>query len=526
MKKTITLKGKELEIRKSKPFFTNFCLLSLFVISGVCSASNGKKYNVLFIPIDDFKPLIGAYGEKQIITPNMDRLADQGMIFNNAHCQYAICGSSRASVMSGMYIDSVRVFSFTPKMREANPDILTLPQYFKQQGYQTTGIGKTYDSRCVDKKRDALSWSLAYREYIAPDEKYGHQKGGYRNADRIREIARLEKKYSKNKDLLKKQLAAQGLRPLTESEDYPDVAYSDGQKTLVAMKMLEDLSKDDKPFFLSVGYQKPHLPFVAPKKYWDLYEREKINLPFAGKAKGSPSFSYGNMGELHSYSMKEKLPFSDAYKREITHGYYACVSFIDAQIGQLIDKLEELEIRDNTIICLWGDHGWHLGDHNLWCKHSNFEQAVRSPLIISAPGMKAIGKSSQSPVGLVDIFPTLCDLTGLVIPKHLQGESLKPILDNAEAMVKEVEMAQYPRTINGKDAMGYTVRSKRYRYTAWKQMDYRKGELEGPIVAEELYDYEKDPSEKSSFIKNPEYQEIKLKLRQQLEKMITKGQKK
>ena len=483
-----------------------------------------EKLNVLFIPIDDLKPLINAYGEKHIKTPNMDRLAARGMVFDNAHCQYAICGSSRVSVMSGLYIDSARVFSFTPKMREANPNILTLTEHFKNEGYITTGIGKTFDSRTVDKKRDEASWSIPYREYIEPDKKYGHQKGGYRNADRVKQIAALEKKYKQDQNKLKNELSKRGLRPLTECEDYPDAAYSDGQKTVVAMQALSRFAKQAKPFFYSVGFQKPHLPFVAPKKYWDLYNREEINLAYQGRGEGIPKHAFGNMGELQSYSLKEALPFSEDYQRELIHGYFACVSFIDAQVGLLLDKLDELNLSDKTIICLWGDHGWHLGDHGLWCKHSNFEQAVRSPLIIASPNMKAKGEISNSPVGLIDIYPTLCELSGISTPEHVQGQSLKEVLDKPNHSVKEVEMAQYPRVIKGKHAMGYTVRDKRYRYTAWKIMNYRNGDLDGAVVSEELYDYELDPDERKNFIAEEAYQEHKKRLKSHLDKMIQRGQ--
>ncbi|WDE95203.1 sulfatase [Lentisphaera profundi] len=501
-----------------------YSLLLIMLTQWGVAADLSKKMNVLFIPVDDFKPLINSFGEKHIHTPNLDRLAARGVSFNNAHCQYAICGSSRVSVMSGLYIDSARVFHFSPKMRVANPGVLTLPQHFKNNGYITTGIGKTFDSRTVDGKRDELSWSIPYREYVMPYKKYGHQKGGYRNSDRTKKIAELEEKYKNNKDELKKALATQGLRPLTEKEDYPDIAYSDGQKAIVAMRMLAEFSRQDKPFFYSVGFQKPHLPFVAPKKYWDMYSREGIKLAYQQKGQGIPKHAFGVMGELHGYSLKEKLPFSDDYQREIIHGYFACVSFIDAQVGLILDKLDQLKLTESTIICLWGDHGFHLGDHGLWCKHSNFEQAVRSPLIIAAPHTKEAGESSNAPVGLIDMYPTLCDLAGIEKPKHLQGKSLVPILNDIKATVKSIEMAQYPRQINGKHVMGYTARSKRYRYTLWKALDHKKAEMDGPVIDEELYDYEKDPEETINFVKTPEYKQIKEDLRRELEAMIKVGQ--
>ena len=496
-----------------------FLFSLLFVL---CLSAQDKKMNVLFIPIDDLKPVLSPYGYDFMKTPNIERLAERGIVFNNAHCQYAICGSSRISALTGLYIDNARVFSFAPKLRTILPHIVTLPQHFKNNGYNVTGIGKTFDKRTTDKHLDKVSWSIPYKEYIRCDNTYSNMKGGYRGEEIVEQTNSIYKKYSNDPNKIRNELKKAGLRPLTECEDYPDVAYSDGQKAIVGMQLLEKFSKDDKPFFLSIGFQKPHLPFVAPKKYWDLYDRDKIQLPSALRHDSIPSFAYGNMGELSSYSPKEEWPFSEEYKKEITHGYYACVSFIDAQIGLLLDKLDELGIADNTVVCLWGDHGFHLGDQKLWCKHSNFEEAVRSPLIIAAPQAKDKGKSNFSPVGLIDMYPTLCDLAGLAMPNHLEGKSLRPILNDAKASVKQVELAQYPRVINGKYAMGYTIRSQRYRYTAWKTMNYQKGERSGPLVGEELYDYQSNEADLINKVKSSEYKDTLALHRKLLEEKLQK----
>ena len=282
--------------------------------------------------------------------------------------------------------------------------------------------------------------------------------------------------------------------------------------TDAACGLLEKLSKADKPFFLSVGYQKPHLPFVAPKKYWDMYRREDIKIhPFQDMAKDSPEFAYNrNYGELRSYSdmpSRAEGHITVDQQKELIHGYRACVTYIDTLIGKLLDKLEELNIADNTIICLWGDHGWHLGDHRQWCKHSNYEQAVRAPLMIAAPGMKG-GQKCSSPTGHIDVFPTLCSLAGLAIPECVEGKDITPLLKDPSSSVRKAILSQYPRSVNGAPVMGYTLRSERYRYVKWVQLNYRKGERKGLLVTTELYDYKQDPLETVNLANSPEHAPI------------------
>ena len=462
------------------------------------------KLNVLMIPVDDLKPLLNCYGVDGILTPHIDRLAARGTVFLNNACQQAVCGPTRASLMTGLYPDSTGVWDLKTRMRDVNPDILSMPQYFIQQGYETTGVGKTYDSRCVDKKLDAPSWSIRYgsekRVYASG---LGPSFRGFRHPETVAVAAKAKaavkgKKFKSGSARNRAMADAAGpmAAPATECMDVPDNAYNDGALADAGCRLLEKLSAADKPFFLSVGFLKPHLPFVAPKKYWDLYDRAEIALhPFQKRSAGGPELAYHTSGELRSYSnIPRKGDIAPKQQAELIHGYRACVSYIDAQVGKLLDKLDALGIADKTVVCLWGDHGWHLGDHGMWCKHSNFEQAVRAPLIVAAPG-KPKGNKTDAPTGFVDVFPTLCELAGLPVPEQLQGKSVASLMSNPGGSVREAILSQYPRGIDGRPVMGYTLRDRRYRYVKWVQMNYRKGERSGLLVARELYDYQKDPHE-------------------------------
>jgi arylsulfatase A-like enzyme len=505
---------------------------SLLSLSMHAAESTKKKPNILFLPIDDLKPILACYGNSVVKTPNIDRLASLGVVFMNAHCQQAVCGPSRASLLTGLYPDSTGIFDLKTKIRDINPNILTLPQYFSQNGYETAGVGKTFDPRSVDKQRDKQSWTIPYKKHFLFNKKVSRPVAGYQNPETKQRFRALKQRLhdAGKTDAKSRKKAIQcspGSRPPTECYDVPDDAYADGALTNTALKLLEQLTKQHKPFFLAVGFHKPHLPFVAPKKYWDMYDRSKIKLaPFQQIPKNGVKVALHASGELRNgYSdipLKGQLP--EKLQKELIHGYYASISYVDAQVGRLLDKLDELKIADNTIICLWGDHGWHLGDHGMWCKHSNFEQAVRVPLIIAAPQMKAKGKISESVVGLIDIFPTLCQLADLPIPKHLQGVSLVKILNDPKATVKTVQLSQFPRNYNGKKYMGYTLRSKRYRYIAWidKPNFSVKSEFKTPSFVE-LYDYETDPMEKVNIAALPENNKLIKSFEKNLKKCLKLG---
>jgi len=490
--------------------------LLILLTVGLCATSMAQKPNILFIAVDDMKPMLGCYGDENILTPNMDKLAEQGTVFLNNSCQQAVCGPSRASLMTGTYPDTTKVYDLKTLIRTANPDTLTLPEYLKSKGYETTGTGKIYDPRSVGKEFDAVSWSIPFRqngpdEYFA--EGYPKPKNGYRNP-KVAEENKALQAYLKKHDIKRSEknayndafLKFQMVKPLTECMDVPDDAYDDGAFAKCAMDQMEQLAKGKKPFFLAVGFKKPHLPFVAPKKYWDLYDRSKIELaPFQQMPEGAPAFALQDCWELRgSYSGVMPGPLPSEQQREMIHGYRACVSYTDAQIGLVLNKLKELGLDKNMIIVLWGDHGWHLGDHGMFCKHTNYEEAVHSPLIIAVPGQKTKGTKTESPSEFVDIFPTLCELAGLPIPESCEGLSLVPILENPTAMIREAAMEQFPRN----NMMGYTLRDKRFRYVKWVENNYKDGGLNGPTQAVELYDYKKDPLETINQASNPEYKNV------------------
>ncbi len=521
----------------------NLVLLGLATFPSFAQKSQVKqdRPNILFIAVDDLKPVLGCYGDKLVKTPNIDKLARQGTIFLQNYCQQAVCGPTRASLMTGMRPDHTGVWDLKTKMRDVHPDILSLPQYFISKGYQTAGIGKIFDSRCVDEDLDKPSWSIPY--FKKSDKYYPKSTGSPEGQYQLPETKALFRKYTAEgeaKGLKGKELndyVGKFIKPSVECYDVPDNAYSDGANTLHAKEILAGLANDGKPFFFGVGLTKPHLPFVAPKKYWDLYKRDEMPLaPFQQKAKDSPDMAYHTAAELYAYSdIPEISSFSDqkvgldmpvAKQKELIHGYYAATSYTDAQVGILMKTLDSLGLSKNTIIVLWGDHGWHLGDHNLWCKHTNFEQATHAPLLISAPWIKP--SATKSPSEFVDIFPTLCDLSGLAVPSHLDGKSLVPVMKDPKTSVKEFSVSQYPRTLDKLDTerlgwsdgqyMGYSIRTGQYRYTIWMKDSYRSGKPynKALVVAAELYDYRKDPNETVNVANDKNYTSVSKELNSSL----------
>jgi arylsulfatase A-like enzyme len=475
-------------------------LLCAIVAFSICARpAAADRPNVLFIAVDDLKPMLGCYGDTMVKSPQIDRLAAQGTVFWNNQCQQAVCGPSRASLLTGLRPDTTRVYDLKTKMRNINPDVLALPQHFRNNGYETIGMGKIYDPRCVDSQKfaDKPSWSVPF-EY-----RYGKAKSvmGYINPETVAmfEAGLTGAEKRPNREDVPNRPPVEG------TEDVPDNAYDDGAMADAAVAWIQKLSKTEKPWFLAIGLKKPHLPFVAPKKYWDLYNRSDFKVAEYQKVPvGTPEFTLQPGWELRSgYNVPKQGPLPDDLQLELIHGYHACVSYIDAQVGKMLDALKDYGVAENTIIVLWGDHGWHLGDHSLWCKHTVYEQATRSPLIFSAPGQKAKGAKVMSPSEFTDIFPTLCELAGLEVPKQLEGVSLKPLLDDPTKAVREVAMSQYPRSDKGKDLMGYTFRSERYRYTEWRVAKDKTSKGDGPVYAREFYDYEKDPLETKNLVDDP-----------------------
>jgi arylsulfatase A-like enzyme len=500
---------------KIKHIFGSLTRIFLLVLLFACSYKESKTEtktiapNILFIPVDDLRPEFGAYGNNTILTPNMDRLATEGVTFMRAYCQQAVCNPSRASLLTGLRPDSIQVWDLRTDFRKNVPDVVTLPQYFKKKGYTSIGLGKTFHNN----DPDTISWSII-PENIAgfpfdPDAVYINEDNLEIQQMKIRELKAAGR--SSIDQLGHWYVKAKA----TENADVDDDAYYDGAQTSRAIEILRDLKTEGKPFFLSVGYYRPHLPFNAPKKYWDMYQRSEI--PLAANQfvpRGSPAYLVHGEAELRGYSDCRDLPLPseepwDKYRqREIKHGYFASVSYTDAQIGRLLDELERLNLADNTIVVLWGDHGWKLGEHNGWCKQSNYEIDTRVPLIISGYGVAAKGKRSSALCEFVDIYPTLCEMADLPVPGHLQGTSLDPLLKDPDLEWKTAAYSQFllgrfgrTKTVEG-EQMGYAIRTDRYRYVEWFQWD-AEGKKAEDLLHRELFDHLFDPQENINLAADP-----------------------
>ncbi len=524
----------------------SFLMVPIFFCSIMLTAQEKKQYNILFIAVDDLRPDIGAYGNKLVKTPNIDRLAAMGTIFRRNYCQQAVCGPTRASIMTGMRPDFTKIWDLKTQMRDMNPDILTLPQHLIQQGYLTMGAGKIYHPTSALNKIDPLSWNTPYIEAKPADYALGKPAtGGYVKPEN-KALFVQKKNQPKGEEEDADLGSTKKTGPSVEAMDVPDHAYEDGVLALKVKEQLIKLNGLDKPFFMAVGFHKPHLPFIAPQKYWDLYKREALPLAaFQEHAEKSPELAYHQSGELRNYpdirpqvqhqGAGNHIRLATEKQRELLHGYYAAISYTDAQVGILLNTLDSLGTLENTIIVLWGDHGWHLGDHDMWNKHSNFEQATRSPLIIAAPGIKS-GKTDALSEHL-DIFPTICDLAGVSVPAHLQGKSLKPVMAGRKSIVKDYAVSQYPRSLpkaemiqagfNKAKMMGYSLRSDRYRLTVWMN-DFTSAQPydEKKLYATELYDYRKDPLEKKNVAGDPTYTSIKEQLIEEMKAFFRLQEKK
>lgn len=475
------------------------------------SATAEKQPNILFITADDLKPMLGCYGDETIQTPNIDRLAARGTVFLNNYCQQAVCAPSRMSMFTGLRPDTTGVTDLKTDLRVNLPDAKTMQQVFKENGYETTGCGKIMHG---SRNEDPPSWSVPFMH----DEDLDYADGWKTPADlqyQEKEIheafTQVEKEGITHWKKRKNRLVELNARPPIECIDAPDDAYADGAMTTWSIGQMKKIVAVEKPFFITVGFHKPHLPFVAPKKYWDLYERDQFKpAELQTPPKNSPGYAGHTWGELRGYSSipqgKGRLPLDR--HAELIHAYHACVSYIDAQVGRLLDALDKSGAADNTIIILWGDHGWHLGDHGWWCKHTNYEQATKAPLIISAP--RHASTQAQTMSEFIDVYPTLCELTGVPAPNGLQGKSLVPALEDPTAEIKDYSISQFPR---GK-IMGYALRTPRYRYVEW----IKAGEVQNI----ELYDYQKDPAETASLHNNPEYRDIVQDLKEKMAAFLGK----
>jgi arylsulfatase A-like enzyme len=434
--------------------------------------NKSERPNVLFISIDDLRPQLGCYGQHYMITPNIDRLAKTGVLFNRAYCQVPVCGASRASLLTGLRPTPDRFVDYDSRADKDAPGITDLPMHFKQHGYRTISNGKIYHH----KEDNQASWDEIFRP---PDFRQ------YQTRENLESM----KKFGK-----------------AAAYESPDVADNVLQGGKIADKVIRDLrqaKQSGRPAFITAGLTKPHLPFIAPKKYWDMYKREDINLadnPFAPK--NSPKQALHNWSELRNMytNIPQTGPVSDDLARTLIHGYYACTTYTDAMIGNMLNELDRLDMRQETLIVLWGDNGWQLGEHGLWCKHANFNTSLHVPLIFSVPGMSHDTKCNAL-VEFTDIYPTLCELAGLPMPSHLQGTSLVPHLKNPQAPGKEAVFARYLK--------GDSIRTDRYLYTEWSN--------KGNVEARMLYDHHLDPAENINISEMPENKELVAKLSRMLQ---------
>ena len=444
-----------------------------------------KGPNVLFIAIDDLRPELSAYGSI-VKTPQMDKLAKSGMLFQKAYCQQAVCGASRLSIMGGLYPTFTKEQTYhVSEWRKRHPNLLTLNQHFKQQGYNTIGLGKIYHG-VGGEGVDKTNWN----RWISVTSKGHYLKK--ENIDRLQKAIQ-EAKVGDRNDPPK--------GPMTENADVPDDAYVDGKRALKAAELIEKLSKNpDRPFFLAVGMVRPHLPFSAPKKFWDLYNRNDFTMPRnTGIPPGYPihaaNLTAPEMSKYSDFEGNGPKDFSDETNLRLLHGYAAATSYVDSCVGKVLEALENSGLAENTIVVLWGDHGWKLGDHSSWCKHTNFECDTRVPLIIRDPRLKG-GQKTPRLVELIDLYPTLCDLTGLPVPEHCQGRSFRPLLEDPQAGHRLDAYSSYPAI----KSMGHSIRFKNYRYTEWLGK-------EGGLVANVLTDIAADPGEETNVKDKPEHAE-------------------
>lgn len=452
--------------------------------------SSADRPNVVFVAVDDMRCDAGCYGHAEAQTPNIDRLAGSGVLFERAYCQQALCNPSRASLLSGLRPDTLEIWNLTRGLRDVRPEITTLPQLFRREGYHTQGIGKIFHNWRTKTKGDPASWSVPAELHFARHDDDQPMVTGELPEDRA-------------------------TAPRCHCLDVSDEAYFDGRIAGKAVAALKQRSVSRQPFFLAVGFWKPHLPFNAPQKYWDLYDRSSISLPVQPiRPIAAPEPAFHDSREIMRAVGDGGLTLAEV--RELRHGYLAGVSFLDAQLGRVLDALDSEQLRKNTIVVFWSDHGFHLGENTLWCKTSNFERDARVPLLISVPESQNSGARCHTPVELLDLYPTLAELCGLSLPHEVDGVSLVPLLENPTETADRYAYTQHPRPAYYKDVpevMGVSVRSERFRYTEWRKFD------SGRVLARETYDY-RDGMNESRNVFGQIDKDQQARLRQHLEQVF------
>lgn len=470
---------------------------SLFGFASVAPA----KPNVLFIAVDDLRPEFGCYGSPAL-SPNIDALAASGTLFERAYVQVALCMPSRVSVLTGQRPATTGVIDFSVPFREVQPDVVTLPQHFMKHGYKAVAFGKIFHND------DKASWSEPL--FTSNREEYHSEFGKQVIAWTKEDHRRLTYVWDLGDGVTKTKRPG-GLP--WEAPEVADDALQDGHIANAAIEKLAELKTADEPFFLAVGFLKPHLPFIAPRKYYDLYNPDEIQLaPNKEAPVGAPKFATYNWNDLrHYYGIPDVGPLAGQRARELRHGYFACVSFMDAQAGRVLAELDRLGLRENTVVVLWGDHGWQLGEHGMWDKHSNYETSTHAPLIVSVPGQMP-GRTSAL-AEMVDLYPSLAELCGLPLPDHLEGTSFAPLIENPAMPWKSAAFSEYRRVIPGygqiAPGLGVAMRTDRYRVVEWlvPSTEFR---------AYELYDHETDPGENVNLANHPERQQLLESLKDKL----------
>jgi arylsulfatase A-like enzyme len=461
----------------------------------------GPRFNVLFLAVDDLRPDLGCYGHPLVRTPHIDQLAAAGLTFTRSYCQQAAGNPSRTSLLTGRRPDTTGVFDLETHFRRRLPDAATLPQHYKKYGYETTAFGKIVQKPALD---DLPSWSIAPwvsgRHPWRSAENQAYAERRWQQLQQQDWVSTDDAGFDPSQHRAAPPHAASTQRdlPSWDSPNVADNALPDGQAAEAAVAALGELRAQR--FFLAVGFLRPRLPFIAPKRYFDLYPPEAIALaknpepPF-----DVPQYALIDSTDLRQYSdIPRQGPIPEAKARELVRAYYAGISYVDAQVGRLLAALDQLHLRESTIVVLWGDHGYHLGDHGLWSEMTNFEAATHAPLLISVPGQQSAGRKTAALTESVDLYPALCEICQLPAPLGLEGSSFVPLFADPDRLWKRAVFSQSPREIPGVGSgMGYSMRTARYRYTEWTAAD-------NPFRAAELYDYQTDPLEQRNVANRPE----------------------
>jgi len=430
-----------------------------------------SRPNVLFLIVDDLRPQLGCYGRSRMVTPHIDALAASGVRFDRAYCQVPVCGASRASVLTGARPTRTRFLDFAAWAQEDLPEATTLPEHFRSAGYTTVSTGKVFHHQPDTADR---SWSRSPWFPVQP-----RKPSLWRNYALKENWARAKAKNNRG--------------PAYECAEVDDSTYFDGQIADQAVDDLNELCGADEPWFLAVGFVKPHLPFNAPKRYWDLYDVDRVDLadnPFPPE--NAPSRAIHNFGELRSYfDIPKEGPLSEELNRTLVHGYYAATSYTDAQVGRVMAELDRLGERENTVVVFWGDHGWQLGEHGLWCKHCNFNTSLNAPLIIRSPDA-APGSATSRIVEFIDMYPTLCELCDLPAPEHLAGTSLAPLLDGNDRPWSDTAFSRFHA--------GESICTPQYLYTEYTDET-------GERLDRMCYDHHADPDENHNIAEHPDLAE-------------------